>query len=72
MNPLLSFYNNIHEKEAVKKFFQETLEAMAVERVFEKKDIAGIYEAKRVLDDSFDKLDTLYGKIKETKPTSPR
>lgn len=72
MNPLLSFYNNIHEKEAVKEFFYKTLQEMAVERVFEKKDVAGIYEAKRLIDNSFDKLDTLYGKIEEAKPTTPR
>lgn len=60
---LRQFYENKGMLAAVNEFFIENLKRMAVDTVFDKKATAGIYEAKKLLDLSFDKLDELYGKI---------
>ena len=62
---LKQFYDNENGREAVKLFMVEQLREMAVEQVFNKKAIAGIYEARKVIDKTFDKLAELYGKIEE-------
>lgn len=64
MNPALkNFYDNEVLREAVKAFLLEELHNLAVERVFGKQTVAGIYEGKKVIDKAFDKLGVLYGKI---------
>ena len=72
MNPLHQFYTDEHMREAVKNFLVTELEETTVERVFDKKDIIGIYEAKELIEKSFDKLDNLYGKKDNVIITSPR
>ena len=61
MNQLNLFYQNESEREAVKAFFIQTLEELAVERVFDKQSVAGIYEARKVVSKVFDKLEEKYG-----------
>lgn len=65
MNPLNSFYNNIHERESVKAFLIEILKNMAIDRAFEGGEVKGIKEAKECIDLAFIKLDELYGIIPE-------
>lgn len=63
-NTLRQFYNNENEREAVKEFLIQTLKEMAVERVFDKKAVAGIYEGKKAIEKAFDDLQIKYGIIK--------
>ena len=72
MNPLALFYQNEAEREAVREFLIKNLEEMAVERVFDKQSVAGIYEARKVISRSFDKLDELFGKPKVQKQFNSR
>jgi hypothetical protein len=65
MNPLQQFQLNEILREAVKAFMIEQLREMAVERVFDKKAISGIYEARKVVDATFDKLEELYAEKKK-------
>jgi len=58
---LKNFYTNSVEREAVKQFLFETLREMAVKRVFEKQTVSGIYEANKVIERVFDRLEELYG-----------
>jgi len=66
MNPVLrNFYSNEAERDAVKEFMIEVLKELAVERTFDGKPVTGIPEARELVDRLFDKLQELYGKIKE-------
>jgi hypothetical protein len=66
MNLILKqFYENENGREAVKQFMIEQLREMAVERVFDKKAIAGIYETRKLIDKMFDKLAEQYGIVEE-------
>ncbi len=58
------FYTNEIQREVVREFLVQTLKEMAVERVFDKKAVAGIYEGKKAIDLAFEKLEELYGIIK--------
>jgi hypothetical protein len=64
MDILQQFYNDTATREAVKAFMVDTLREMAVERVFDKKAVAGIYEGKKAIEKSFDRLEELYATIK--------
>lgn len=62
MNPTLKqFYDNELLRENVKEFFIKTLKEMAIDRVFGKQAISGLYEAKKMVDLAFDKLEETYG-----------
>jgi hypothetical protein len=62
MNEILrQFYNTEAMRETVKAFMIEVLKERAVDKVFNKKAIAGVYEARQTIDDAFDKLEELYG-----------
>lgn len=63
-NPLVTFYNNEIEREAVKEFLIGQLKELAVERAFDGEGVTGIKEGRDTIVRSFDKLDELYGKIK--------
>ena len=62
INPLVTFYNNEHEREAVKAFLMEQLKELAIERAFDGDDVVGIKEARDTIVRSFDRLDEMYGK----------
>ena len=66
MNPLQLFYNDKIMRDTVKEFLLINLKDLAVETVFNKKDIVGIFEAKKVIDNSFEKLEELF--MKKGKP----
>ena len=72
MDILRQFYSNEIEREAVKEFMIQNLKEMAVDRVFDKKAVAGIYEGKKAIEKAFDKLEELYGIIKPVEPTNSR
>jgi hypothetical protein len=71
-NILKQFYENSPQRDAVQAFMIEQLREMAVERVFDKKAISGIYEARKVVDIAFDKLEELYAVKKPSLPESSR
>ncbi len=60
MDILNQFYNEETKREAVKTFLIERLKEMAIETVFDKKATAGIYEARKVIDRAFERLEELY------------
>ena len=60
MDLLRQFYLNEHEREAVKEFMIQVLKERAVDKVFNKKAIAGVYEARQTIDDVFNKLEEMY------------
>lgn len=62
VNPLVTFYNNEHEREAVKAFLITQLGNLAIERAFDGDNVVGIKEARDTIIRSFDKLDEMYGK----------
>ena len=66
-NLLGQFYNDEHTREAVKDFLVSNLEDMAIERVFSKKDISGIADAKDVIEKAFIKLSEIYSPVEKTK-----
>jgi len=61
MNPLVLFYNNKTQREAVKDFIILTLKDVAVERSFAGQSIDGIKDAKELIDKAFYRLEELYG-----------
>ncbi len=63
-NFLNQFHNDEHTREAVKAFFLEQLDKLALEKVYEGKDTAGIKNAKETIERSFIELKELYGKDK--------
>ena len=72
MNPLQQFQLNETMREAVKAFMIEQLKEMAVEQVFDNKAVSGIYEARKVVDTTFDRLEELYAEKKKPVIESPR
>lgn len=72
MNPLLLFYNNETQREAVRNFMVETLAEMAVEKAFEGTDTKGMQEARECINKMFDKLEELYGIIEKPKEINSR
>lgn len=72
MDLLRTFYNDIHTRETFKEFQLNLLRQMAVDRVFDKEDIAGIHEAKQIIEDSFSRLEEMYGAKEKKEPDSPR
>ena len=60
MNPIQQFYLNENMRESVKEFFLLALKEIAVDRVFGKQTISGVYEAKKTIDLAFSKMEELY------------
>jgi hypothetical protein len=65
MNPLLTFYNDKHMKEAVEALFVDTLKELAVTKAFKGESNVGIAEAKVVIDYSFAKLENMFAPKKK-------
>lgn len=67
MNPnqLQIFHSNEIMREQVKDFLIEQLRELAIERVFGKQAISGIYEARKVITLAFDRMDELFTKQKK-------
>lgn len=72
MNPLVAFQQDEHIREAFKAFMVSQLEEMAIEKVFDKKSIDGIYEARELVDKTFNKLAELYEPKKKANVESSR
>lgn len=64
-NLIKQFYDDIHTREAVKEFFNETLNKLALERVYKKEETMGIADAKEVIELAFIELRNLYENKKE-------
>ncbi len=65
MDPLLTFYRNESERNAVKAFFVDALGAMAINNAFAGESTIGIKEAKECVQNAFDKLEELYTEKQE-------
>lgn len=72
MELLKHFYEDEHTREAFKAFQIQVLHEMAVDKVFDKKAIAGMYEAKKVVERSFEKLEETFAPEKKQIPVDPR
>lgn len=72
MNPLRNFYNNTHEREAVRSFMVDVLKEIAVERSFTGESVVGIKEANEMIERVFNELEQKYGKIQEPIITNSR
>lgn len=59
-------------KDAVHDFMIEILKELVVSKVFDKKDLSGIYEAKEVVELTFRRLDELFAKKEEPRIESNR
>jgi hypothetical protein len=66
------FYDNIHEREAVRAFFVEQLREMAADMALDGDDVTGIKDANKLVTRCFDTLDELYGKIEVLKDQNSR
>lgn len=69
---LKRFFDDSATREAFMQFQIQVLKEMAVDLVFDKKNIDGISEAKKVVEKSFDKLEEIYGKIEASEPETSR
>lgn len=68
MKSLQEFYQDKETRENVQAFLNETLERMAVKRVFAKEDISGIADAKEAIDEAFRSMEELFVPQPERKP----
>lgn len=59
------FYTDEHTRNAVKEFMVAQLELMAIDTVFKKESIDGIYEARALVDKTFNRLAELYAQPKK-------
>lgn len=59
---LKAFWNDQETKDNVHNYLIAFLETTAVKKVFAKEDIAGVGEAKEIIDKAFENLDYLFGK----------
>lgn len=60
MERLFILYQDKATLEDFKAFYIATLEAETIKRVYKKEDVSGIADARKLLDDVFNKLDDLY------------
>ena len=66
-NFLNQFYNDEHTREAVKAFFLEQLDKLALEKVYSGKETTGIKDAKETIERAFIELKELYSQEKTIK-----
>lgn len=66
------FYDNVHEREAVRAFFVEQLREMAADMALEGESVTGIKDANTLITRCFDTLDQRYGKIETLKDQNSR
>lgn len=66
------FYDNVHEREAVRAFLVEQLREMAADMALEGESVTGIKDANTLITRCFDTLDQRYGKIETIKDQNSR
>lgn len=59
MNSLIDFYRNEVVRNDLKKFLNDYLREVAIERVFDNKPTVGVADAKEIIDGAFDQLEIL-------------
>ena len=72
MDILRKLYQDQSSMEAFKEFQIEVLNELALEAVFDGKDVKGFQEARKLIEKSFDKLSETYGIINKTEITNSR
>lgn len=65
MNPIKQFYDNEPMRESVKAFMIEVLGDMVISTAFEGGDTDGFKHARSCVENTFDKLEELYGEKKQ-------
>lgn len=66
------FQNDEYLREAVKQFFLQQADKVALEYVFERKNTLAVADAKDIIEEVFIELSELYGKDKKQSVDSPR
>lgn len=61
MDVLRRFNDDIATKEAVKQFFIDCISDEAVRRIFDRKDVSHIADAKDLIEKTFEQLSIVYG-----------
>lgn len=59
-NPLGDFHGDSYVKESVKEYLLDFLSKKAIEKVFKREDTSGVTEARQLIDEAFDNLDTMF------------
>lgn len=67
---LKDFYLNEVMRNDVHAYLVEFLKAVAIEKAFNREDIAGVAEAKECLDKAFENLDVIFASKSEAKDVS--
>lgn len=67
MESLRRFYNDAGTREDLKTFLTDFIASEGVRLIFERKDVSHIADAKMLIDQAFEELNTLYG-IQEQAP----
>jgi len=60
MEILKRFYEDVHTREAFKEFQTNLLKELAIDVIFNKKDVSGFHEANNLVVKSFERLEELY------------
>ena len=69
---LRRFHEDKHMLEAVKAFFQESLDTITIERVYNKEDVSGIADAKEAIDNAFTEIAEKFETLKDNPEQSSR
>ena len=72
MDILQTFYETEVMREAVKAFMIDTLKTKTLENVYDNKSITGHFEAMQNIEDTFSKLEEMFGKDKGTTQENSR
>lgn len=68
---LRQFNGDIHTRDAVKAYFEAHIAQYALEKMFDRKDVSGIADAKDILEKAFNQLEIDYGVPQKTQtPTN--
>ncbi len=61
MNKLREFVQDKQTKADVLEFFIDYINQFALDKVFKKEDVTGLADAKKIIMDGFEQLETTYG-----------
>lgn len=67
MNQLRQFNGDFETKKQLITFIHDYIQSETIKRVYERKDVSGIADAKELIDGAFNALEEMYG-LKEKPP----
>lgn len=65
-NILKRFYDDEHTREAVKAFFKETMDELALFKIYNREDVSGLADAEEIVETVFIKLEEEFGSQKHS------